>query len=197
MDAHLSFMGTQIARTNPQVLGLLQKNILEHIALMGTEQVQLEFKEELQRVQQITMETQQMTAQLGPNPQAIQQNPQFMALQQEMQQLNTKMEARKAQLIAEIMAEYLEEEKKVLNQLDTDPLLRLKNEEVQLRAKEEARKKDEGETKAQMEALRLISNREVAEEKLAQDDKHAKLRASVSLAKDGIKQMNAVVKEES
>ena len=51
--------------------------------------------------------------------------------------------------------------------------------------------------KAQMEALRLISNREVAEEKLAQDDKHAKLRASVSLAKDGIKQMNAVVKEES
>ena len=107
------------------------------------------------------------------------------------------MEARKAQLIAEIMAEYLEEEKKVLNQLDTDPLLRLKNEEVQLRAKEEARKKDEGETKAQMEALRLISNREVAEEKLAQDDKHAKLRASVSLAKDGIKQMNAVVKEES
>jgi chaperonin GroES len=197
MDAHLSFMGTQIARTNPQVLGLLQKNILEHIALMGTEQVQLEFKSELERVQQITLQTQQMTAQMGPNPQAIQQNPQFMALQQEMQQLNTKMEARKAQLIAEIMAEYLEEEKKVLNQLDTDPLLRLKNEEVQLRAKEEARKQEEGETKAQMEALRLISNREVAEEKLAQDDKHAKLRASVSLAKDGIKQMNAVVKEES
>ena len=29
MDAHLSFMGTMIARTNPQVLGLLQKNILD------------------------------------------------------------------------------------------------------------------------------------------------------------------------
>ena len=89
------------------------------------------------------------------------------------------------------MAEYLEEEKKVLNQIDNDPLLKLKNEEVQLRAKEEERKRAEGEAKAEMEALRLVSNREIAEDKLEQNDEHAKLRASVSLAKDGIKQMQA------
>ena len=190
MDAHLSFMGTMIARTNPQVLGLLQKNILEHITLMGQEQVQLEFKDEMQELQQITVQMQQMGP---PNP----QNPQFMAMQQRIQSLTQTMESRKAQLIAEIMAEYLEEEKKVLNQIDNDPLLKLKSEEVQLKAKEEERKREEGESKAEMDALRLVSNRQIAEDKLQQDDNHAKLRASVSLAKDGIKQMKATMVEES
>jgi hypothetical protein len=189
MDAHLSFMGTMIARTNPQVLGLLQKNILEHITLMGQEQIQLEFKEEMQEIQQMTAQLQQMGP---PNP----QNPQFMAMQKQMQSITQTMESRKAQLIAEIMAEYLEEEKKVLNQIDSDPLLKLKNEEIQLKAKEEERKKEEGEQKAEMEALRLVSNRQMSEDKLQQDDNHAKLRASVSLAKDGIKQMKATMVEQ-
>ena len=48
-----------------------------------------------------------------------------------------------------------------------------------------------------MEALRLVSNRQMSEDKLQQDDNHAKLRASVSLAKDGIKQMKATMIEES
>ena len=190
MDAHLSFMGTMIARTNPQVLGLLQKNILEHITLMGQEQVQLEFKDEMQELQQITAQMQQMGP---PNP----QNPQFAVMQQRIQSLTQTMESRKAQLIAEIMAEYLEEEKKVLNQIDNDPLLKLKSEEVQLKAKEEERKREEGESKAEMDALRLVSNRQIAEDKLQQDDNHAKLRASVSLAKAGIKQMKATMVEES
>ena len=47
-----------------------------------------------------------------------------------------------------------------------------------------------------MEALRLVSNRQIAEDKLEQNDDHAKLRASVSLAKDGIKQMKATVIED-
>ena len=46
-----------------------------------------------------------------------------------------------------------------------------------------------------MDRLKLIQNREIAEDKLEQDDDHAKLRASVSLAKDGIKQMKAAVIE--
>jgi hypothetical protein len=47
-----------------------------------------------------------------------------------------------------------------------------------------------------MDALRLVSNRQIAEDKLQQDDNHAKLRASVSLAKDGIKQMKATMVEQ-
>mgnify|MGYP003637234718 FL=1 len=199
MAAHISFMGTMMARTNPQILALLQKNILEHITLMGQEQVQLEFKEEMMQMQQMGAQMQQMQAQVQQNPQMagqMQQNPELMQMQQEMKNITEKIESRKAILIAEIMAEYLEEEKKVLNQIDNDPLLKLKSDEIQLKAKQEERKREEGETKAEMDALRLVSNREIAEDKLEQDDDHAKMRASISLAKDGIKQMKATIKEQ-
>jgi hypothetical protein len=46
-----------------------------------------------------------------------------------------------------------------------------------------------------MDALKMLQNRQIAEDKLEQDDEHAKLRASVSLAKDGIKQMQATIKQ--
>ena len=85
--------------------------------------------------------------------------------------------------------------RKVLNPLDSDPLVKLKSREIDLRAEEEMRKREEAETKANMDALRLLQSREIASEKLEQDDEHAKLRASISLAKDGIKQMKAVVKD--
>ena len=105
------------------------------------------------------------------------------------------MESRKAVLISETMAEYLEEEKKVLNQLDNDPLLRLKADEVQLRAQENMRKQKEDEDQLNLDKARLLQARELAEDKMELNDKHQKLRASVSLAKDGIKDMTAVVKE--
>ena len=198
MDAHLSFMGTMMARTNPQILAALQKNILEHITLMATEQVQLEFKDEIMEMQQMQQQIQQMMGGMQQNPQMMQQmqqNPQLVEAQKRVKQLTEALESRKSVLIAETMAEYLEEEKKVLNQIDNDPLLRLKNDEVQLKAKEEERKREEGEQKAEMDALKLLQNRQLAEDKLEQDDQHAKMRASVSLAKDGIKQMQATIKE--
>ena len=192
MKAHLSFMGTQIVRTNPNILAAMQKNILEHISLMAQEQVQLEFKEEIAQVQQITQQIQQMGT---PSPQVMQQNPQMMQMQQQIQKINTEIESRKAVLISETMAEYLEEEKKVLNQLDNDPLLRLKADEVQLRAQENMRKQKEDEDQLNLDKARLLQARELAEDKMELNDKHQKLRASVSLAKDGIKDMTAVVKE--
>ena len=53
----------------------IEKNCLEHISLMAQEQIELEFREELQQLQQVQMQTQQ-------NPQILQQNPQ---MQQQMQ----------------------------------------------------------------------------------------------------------------
>ena len=193
MKAHLAFMGTQIARTNPNILAAVQKNILEHISLMAQEQVQLEFKEEIAQVQQMTQQLQQMTS---ANPQMVQQNPQMMEIKSQLEKLNTQMESRKAVLIAETTLEYLEEEKKVLNQIDNDPLLRLKADEVQLRAQENMRKKKEDEDQLNLDKARLLQARELAEDKMELNDKHQKLRASVSLAKDGIKEMTAVVGEE-
>ena len=192
MKAHLAFMGTQIARTNPNILAAIQKNILQHISLMAQEQVQLEFKDEISQTHQMTMQMQQMG---GMNPQMMQQNPQMMQMQREIQRMTTELESRKAVLISETMAEYLQEEKKVLNQLDNDPLLRLKSDEVQLRAQENERKKKEDEDQLNLDKARLLQAKELAEDKMELNDNHAKLRASVSLAKDGIKEMTAVVGE--
>ena len=142
MDAHLTFMGTFMARNNPQALALLSKNCMEHIALMAQEQVQLEFQEEIAQIQQLTANMQQMG---GMNP----QNPQVMQVQQQIKQETDKIESRKAILIAQLTTDYLEEEKKVLNQLDNDPLLKLKADEVQLRAQDQQRKEKESEEKSQ------------------------------------------------
>jgi hypothetical protein len=195
MKAHLSFMGTMIARTNPQVLAAMQKNILEHISLMAQEQVQLEFKDEIAQIQQMTAQVQQMGAQNPQMAQQMQQSPQMQQMQQQIQQLTEKMESRKAILIAETMAEYLEEEKKVLNQMDNDPLLQLKADEVQIKAQEQQRKEKEDEDQMSLERAKMLQAREIAEEKMEENDKHQKLRAAVSLAKDGIKDLNATVVE--
>ena len=192
MKAHLAFMGTQVARTNPNILAAMQKNILEHISLMAQEQIQLEFKDELAQIQQMTQQLQQASAM---NPQMVQQNPQMMEIKKQLENLNTQMESRKSILIAETTLEYLEEEKKVLNQIDNDPLLRLKADEVQLRAQENMRKQKEDEDQLNLDKAKLLQAKELAEDKMELNDKHQKLRASVSLAKDGIKEMTAVVGE--
>ena len=85
----------------------------------------------------------------------------------------------------------------MLNQIENDPVLKLKDRDLDLKAREEQRKEEESQQKANLDMMRLMQNKEIAEEKLEQDDKHAKLRASVSLAKQGINEMQAVVKETS
>jgi len=187
MDAHLTFMGTFMARNNPQALSLLQKNCLEHIALMAQEQIQMEFEEEMAEAQQM----QAFIQQAGPQGA---KNPQVMQIQQKLQQLKGKIDSRKAQLIAQHMTEYAEEEKKVLNQLDSDPLIKLKADEVQIKAQDQQRKEKYDEERANLDTLKLLQGKSEFDEKLEQDDEHAKLRAAVSLAKDGIKSMDATIK---
>ena len=65
---------------------------------MAQEQIQLEFSQELMQAQQMQMMLQQ-------NP----QNPQLIA---QAQALTNKINARKAQLIAEMTKEYMDEEQK-------------------------------------------------------------------------------------
>jgi hypothetical protein len=113
-------------------MAAIQKNILEHISLMAQEQVQLEFREQLQ--QMIMMQQQAAT------------NPQMQA---QLQALTNQVEARKSVLIAEMTEEFMKEEKKITSQFDNDPLLKLKSREVDLRAMENERKKDNDEAQIQ------------------------------------------------
>ena len=197
MKTHLRFMGTTVIRNNPAAMGMLQQNCMEHILLMATEQVEIEFAEQKQQMEQIMQQVQPMIQQAQQNPQMqqqLQQDPQMQQLQQQETNLQMQMEARKAQLIAEFSDDFAEAEKEVLNQVENDPLLKLKDRELDLKAREEQARQEEAEEKINLERAKMMQSRELAEDKLEQNDEHQKLRASVSLAKDGIKNMQATIK---
>ena len=168
ITAHLNFMATNMVRNSPSVMAALEKNCLEHISLMAQEQIELEFAEKIATLQQMS--------------QQAQQDP---MMQKQLQQLSLEMESRKAVLISEMMGDFMEEEKKITSQFDSDPLLKLKAREVDLKAMENERKKRYDESRADLDRAKLVQAKEIAEDKMDQNEDLAKLRAGVSLAKAG------------
>jgi len=176
ITAHLNFMSVNMVRNNPMVMAAIQKNILEHISIMAQEQVQLEFREQLMQMQQM----QQMAA----------MDPQ---VQQQLQMLTNQVEARKAVLIAEMTEEFMKEENKITSQFDSDPLLKLKSREVDLRAMENERKMKQDEAQNDLNRAKLMQAQEIAEDKMEQNEDLAKLRAGVSLAKTGVQKAQVMI----
>ena len=78
-------MATNMARNNPMIMAALEKNCFEHISLMAQEQVEIEFRQEMQQIMAIRQ-----------NPQAA-MNPQ---IQMQVKMTAEKIAARKAQMIA-------------------------------------------------------------------------------------------------
>jgi hypothetical protein len=178
ITAHLSFMSTNMVRNNPAIMAAIQKNILEHISIMAQEQVQLEFREQI-------MQLQMLQQQAAVNPQAAQM----------LQQMTQEIESRKAVLIAEMTADFMAEEKKITSQFDSDPLLKLKAREVDLRAMENERKRDNDEAQIELARARLMQSKDNFDEKLEQNEDLAKLRAGVSLAKSGVQQASVMMED--
>jgi len=168
ITSHLNFMATNMARNNPMIMASLEKNCFEHISLMAQEQIEVEFRQELQQI----MAMQQ-------NPQAM-QNPQ---MQMQLKMISEKIEARKAQLIADMMEEFTKEEKKITSQFDNDPIAKLRARELDLQAQENQRKKDEGEERINLDKMRAMMNQQNQDEKLEQNEDLAKLRADTSIEK--------------
>ena len=178
VSAHLHFMALNMVRNNPTVMAAIEKNILEHISLMASEQVQMEFKQEFQQLQQLQMASKQ-------NPQMAQQ------IQPQIVQITQQIEARKAILIAEFMEEFMKEEKQITSQFDHDPLLKLKSREVDLKAMDTQRKDEEMHQRKNIENAKLVSREGIEDEKLEQNEDLAILRAETSLTKQ---HMSDVVK---
>ena len=166
VTAHLNFMASNFVRNNPSITAALEKNIMEHISLMAQEQIQLEFQQELQMLPQIQA--------------AGVQNPQA---QQQFMQISQKIEARKAVLIAEMTHEFMVEEKNITSQFDHDPLLKLKQREVDLKAMETERKIKEDDARMNLDTMKLMQARQINDEKLEQNEDLAELRADTTMAK--------------
>jgi hypothetical protein len=174
ITSHLSFMATNIARNAPPIMAALEKNIFEHISVMSQEQTEIEFKDEMQQLQMMGQQMQQMGQQ---DPQMLQQ----MQIQAKM--LGEKIEARKAQLIAEAMEEFLKEEQQITSLLSNDPVAMLRSRELDLRAQENFRKETEGKEKMNLDKMKTMMNQSTQDDKLKQNEELAKLRANTSLEK--------------
>jgi hypothetical protein len=168
ITAHMSFMSTNFAKNNPMITASLEKNIFEHISLMALEQVEMEFAKQIMQLQSMQQ-----------NPQVM-QNPQ---MQQMAMQLNMQIESRKAILIAEMMDEFMNEEKKISGDYGNDPIANLKSRELDLRAQENQRKKQENEERLNLDKMRAMMNQMNQQEKLQQNEDLAELRAATSIAK--------------
>ncbi len=166
ITAHLNFLATNMVRTAPMVTASVEKNCLEHISLMAQEQIELEFKDELQQLAQM----QQM----------MQQNPQ---IQQQMVPLQQKIEARKAILIAEMMEDFKNEEKKVTSQFDHDPIAKLRSKELDIKAIDNEKRRKEAQEKLNIDKMKAMMNQGIQEDKLDQNEELAELRADTSLEK--------------
>ena len=166
ITSHLNFMATNIARNNPVVMAAMEKNIFEHISLMSQEQIEIEFPQELQQLAQMN--------------QMAQNNPQMA---QVAQQISQKIEARKAVLIAEMMEEFLKEEREVTSGFGDDPIAKLRARELDLRAQDNERKRKEGQERINLDRMKAMMNQREHEDKLDQNKELAEMRADTSIEK--------------
>ena len=126
IQGHSEFMFTRMVQINPQLYSILQSHISEHIALMAGQQIQEQYKQQFQQLQQAMQQAQQ-------NPQAQQQVQQ---MQQQMEQLTNEMAAKQAQLEAKLTAQLSQDEEARMSKEPKDPLVKLKQQEIDLRAAE-------------------------------------------------------------
>ena len=137
METHLAIMSTPSVQMNPQATLALQGHIQEHIGLLAEQQAQ-----------QMVME------QAGPE---VQQNPEAM------QMLQPAIERQAAMLIADMTEQYAQT---VEPQDDTDPLVAIRQQELQLKAADMDRKSEEFNAKQEMEAVKDASDSELAERRI-------------------------------
>ena len=98
-------------------------------------------------------------------------------------QISMKVEARKATLIAEMMQEFKDEENKIMGQFGNDPIAKLKARELDLRAMDNEKKREQDQEKINMDRSQQLMGQRQFDDKLEQNEDLAELRAETSLTK--------------
>ena len=175
IDAHQAFMSSFLVANNPPPMGILQAHISEHISFMAREEVMAQNQQVMQ----------EQAAQFGG-----QVPPQLQ------QQFQMEIEKQIAQRIVKITEELVAEEQEYLGLKDQDPLIDLKQQDINLRAQEIKQNKDVAEQKLDLdveklnfEGDKLEQKDKIDKEKIQSQEDQADLRAEVALAgqrkKDG------------
>ena len=162
IDAHRAFFSSILVKNNPQAMMILQSHIMEHVSLQAREEVEQEMAKEFEALQ----------AQAGGELPPEQQN--------EMQEL---VESKIAERIVEMTTKMVTEEQQMMAEQGEDPLVQLKQQEIDIKAQDLQRKTAYDEGKMSLDALKLAQNEELAEAKMDSQEDIAQLRANVNLQK--------------
>jgi hypothetical protein len=169
INAHRGFMSSVLVKNNPVVMSILQSHIAEHTSLQAREVVQEKFMQPMQELQQ--------QIQMAQSPEQQQE------LQQQIQAMQMQMENDIAGLINEMTTQMIAEEQEAMQDTQEDPLIRLKEQELQLRAMEMQRKDDETDKKLNVERERIAATDKIAQDRIDSQEDIAQLRANVNLSK--------------
>jgi hypothetical protein len=164
IDTHGEFMFTRMVQINPQLYAMMESHIMEHIALMAALQVQEEMKQQIQQVDQMMQQAQQ-------NQQMAQQ------AEQASQQLKIQMESKIAEMEAVMIAEMAKQEQEKAGNMEQDPLVRLKQQEIDLKAAEVS-------MKGEVEDNKLMADIGIEAEKMDLERDKMKGKMEETLAKE-------------
>ena len=160
IKTHRAFMSSALVRQSAIAMAALQSHISEHIALMSRQIVMEKNKEELEQLQA------QTGGQVPPE------------LQQE---LTARLESEIAETQSKITEEIVAEEQEYLEGSGKDPLVELKNRELDIKEADNQRKTLFDAAKLSLDKEKLDQKSKNDEEKLDQDAKIAAMRAGVNL----------------
>tara|TARA_R100001594_G_scaffold121890_1_gene157872 strand:+ start:159 stop:2504 length:2346 start_codon:yes stop_codon:yes gene_type:complete len=137
--AHMSFIRTRMVQSNPSVYALLQGHVSEHVSLKAKKEIMEAFMQQ-------------------PNLVQLQQvNPEEFAKQ---------FESAVAERIVVLTDELVNQEMQFLGQMNQDPLVMLKQRELDLKAQDIARKAQETAERLNVETNKFESQQTIAEDKL-------------------------------
>ena len=86
------------------------------------------------------------------------------------------------------MQEFMEEENKIMGQFGNDPIAKLKARELDLRAMDNEKKREQDQEKINLDKSKQLMGQEQFDEKLEQNEDLAELRAETSLTKQMMSQ---------
>ena len=159
IQAHMAFMTSRMVQVNPQIYGLLQGHLMEHVSLQVKQEIL----------------------------QAFNQDPRMAELQSTNEEAFTiEFDNAVAQRIAQRVQELVAMEQQFTAQQNQDPLLALKQRELDLRAMDINRKAQEEAQKMEFETNKFSAQQNLAEDKLNLNEELGRKR--IELQEDKIEQ---------
>ena len=191
IEAHAEFMFTRPVQINTQVYAMMEGHILQHIGIMAAEQVDEAMKPQAEELQK---QIQQMQQQAQQNPMMQQQVAQ--QTQQMQQQFHVMKESQIAVVEAQLIKEMAQEETQRSGLEEQDPLVKLKQQEIDLKAAELQQKGEHDQTKMLMETAVDAEKLDLEREKISSSNELGMVKESFGLLKDQAKDTTTEIKED-